>query len=85
MGIADRASHSAGSDKKLGQKMINVASGDGNAIWPRRCRDALMASQQEGGRQSGDGNVINGAGVAVRTVGRTKKKKRGMEGGKKRR
>lgn len=34
-----------------------------------------MASQQEGGRQSRDGNVINGAGMAVRTVGKTKKKK----------
>lgn len=40
------ASHRAGADKKLGQKMINVASGDQNAIWLPRCRDALMGSQQ---------------------------------------
>lgn len=50
MGIADRASHRAGADKNLGQKMINVASGDRNAIWPPRCRDALMASQQGRGK-----------------------------------
>lgn len=50
MGIADRASHRAGADKKFGQKMINVASGDQNAIWPPRCRDALMASQQGRGK-----------------------------------
>lgn len=81
MGIADRASHGAGADKKLGQKMINVVSGDRNAIWPPRCSDALMASQQERGeRHCRDGNVINGAGTAVRTVGKTKKKKRVMEG-----
>lgn len=48
--IADRASHRAGADKKLGQKMINVASGDRNAIWPPQCRDALMASQQGRGK-----------------------------------
>lgn len=30
--------------------MINVASGDRNAIWPPRCRDALMASQQGRGK-----------------------------------
>lgn len=50
VGIADRASHRAGADKNLGQKMINVASGDRNAIWPPRCRDALMASQQGRGK-----------------------------------
>lgn len=83
MGIADRASHRAGADKNLGQKMINVASGDRNAIWPPRCRDALMASQQGKGKGGlcRDGTVINGAGMAVRTVGKTKKKKRVMEKG----
>lgn len=30
--------------------MINVASGDRNAIWPPRCRDALMVSQQGRGK-----------------------------------
>lgn len=30
--------------------MINVASGDRNAIWLPRCRDALMASQQGRGK-----------------------------------
>ena len=84
MGIADRVSHRAGADKKLGQKMINVASGDRNAIWLPRCRDALMASQQgRGKRHCRDGNVINGTGMAVRTVGKTKKKKRVVEGKKK--
>lgn len=84
VGIADRVSHRAGADKKLGQKMINVASGDRNAIWLPRCRDALMASQQgRGKRHCRDGNVINGTGMAVRTVGKTKKKKRVVEGGKK--
>lgn len=60
-----------------------------NAIWLQRSRNALMASRQAGGGggwgmrggHAGDGNVINGSGAAVRTVGKTKKKKLVMEEG----
>lgn len=64
--------------------MINVARGDRNAIWLPRCRDALMASRrgkERGGRRSGDGDVINGARMAVRTLGKTKTERERGGGG----
>lgn len=43
----------------------------------QRCSNGFPA--RKGGRHCRDGNVINGARMAVRTVGKTKKKKRVTE------